>query len=215
MTKNSEWGAVAYLTHSKYGKNGVELAVNNVNVDGENTIKAVTGYSSGGIGFSEDKSRNLEILLSGSEGNWKTSKGQTASSTGNIYGIYDLSGGLGEFTAGYIEAGKYYEEFGGNLKGDSDPYKSKYEGTSNIYSDNYIQAVNAKRLGEGIWETSNTGSGSIAWNDDDARFCYISYPFFRRGGSYGDKSKAGIFAYSCNTGGSILNAGFRAILITE
>src|SRR5699024_5953484 len=29
MLKNSEWGAVAYLTHSKYGRNRTEIAINN------------------------------------------------------------------------------------------------------------------------------------------------------------------------------------------
>ncbi len=35
--KNSEWGAVAYLTYSPYGRNGNELAVNQC-----------TGYYTGG-----------------------------------------------------------------------------------------------------------------------------------------------------------------------
>ena len=29
MMKNSEWGAVAYLTHSQYGRNGFEIHINN------------------------------------------------------------------------------------------------------------------------------------------------------------------------------------------
>ncbi len=29
MLKNSEWGAVAYLTHSQYGRNGKEISINN------------------------------------------------------------------------------------------------------------------------------------------------------------------------------------------
>ena len=31
LMKNSEWGAVAYLTQSKYGRNGVEITINNKN----------------------------------------------------------------------------------------------------------------------------------------------------------------------------------------
>ena len=27
--KNSEWGAVAYLAHSQYGRNGHEITINN------------------------------------------------------------------------------------------------------------------------------------------------------------------------------------------
>ena len=60
MMKNSEWGAVAYLTHSKYGLDGKEIAIN----DNSN-------YTGGGRGEA-----------------YKTNINQ--SSTGNVYGIYYL-----------------------------------------------------------------------------------------------------------------------------
>ena len=99
LTKNSEWGAVVYLAYSKYGRNGEEVASNNVSVNNENTIYAVTGY---GVQTTkgEDTSRNLSILtMQNQEGSYSTIQGQKASTTGNIYGIYDLSGGLWEWTS--------------------------------------------------------------------------------------------------------------------
>ena len=33
LMKNSEWGAVAYLTHSKYGRNGEEITINNATLN--------------------------------------------------------------------------------------------------------------------------------------------------------------------------------------
>ena len=74
LIKNSEWGAVAYLTQSKYGRNGVDVQPNKAGV--------ITGY-----GSSKSDAYN-------------TQNGQKASTTGNIYGIYDMSGGAFEYTAG-------------------------------------------------------------------------------------------------------------------
>ena len=85
LMKNSEWGAVAYLTQSKYGRNGVEITINNKNLNNNpSTIYAVTGYSNG------------------TNNTYETSNGQLASTTGNLYGVYDMSGGVWERTAGYL-----------------------------------------------------------------------------------------------------------------
>lgn len=62
LTKNSEWGAVVYLAHSKYGRNGEEIRINNVSVNGENTIFAVTGYGASTENASEDTVRRLDTL---------------------------------------------------------------------------------------------------------------------------------------------------------
>jgi hypothetical protein len=77
MLKNSEWGAVAYLTHSKYGRNGTEVTVNS-------NSACATGFAS-------------------SSAPYNTAAGQLASSTGNIYGVFDLSGGASEFAAAYYK----------------------------------------------------------------------------------------------------------------
>ena len=61
MLKNSEWGAVAYLTESQYGRNGEEVTINN---NGD------IYYTGGGDGNA-----------------YVTNTPQ--SSTGNVYGIYD------------------------------------------------------------------------------------------------------------------------------
>ena len=48
LMKNSEWGAVAYLSHSKYGTNGVEPYVNNRNSNNSTqSVYAVTGGTTG------------------------------------------------------------------------------------------------------------------------------------------------------------------------
>ena len=76
MLKNSEWGAVAYQTESKYGRNGIEITQNT----------SYYYYTGGGSGTA-----------------YITKASQ--SSTGNVYGIYDLSGGAYDYVAGYYSGG--------------------------------------------------------------------------------------------------------------
>ena len=93
MMKNTEWGAVAYLSHSKYGI-GYEININN-----NSSFK--TGYSS-------LPSTNQQTFpgTSGDGSNYNdkynTKIGFLASTTKNISGIYDMSGGTIEYMASHM-----------------------------------------------------------------------------------------------------------------
>ena len=104
MMKNSEWGAVAYLAHSQYGRNGTKITINNVCNEKIVGASAITGYAADEINQAENII-NEEII--GDELNnsyaWYTKKGTLASTTGNMYGIYDMVGGTIEYVAGYLE----------------------------------------------------------------------------------------------------------------
>ena len=76
MMKNTEWGAVAYLAQSKYGK-GSEV-----------TINSNGSYYTGG-------GNSATSYLSN----------QDQSTTGDETGIYDMSGGAWEYVAGYLQGG--------------------------------------------------------------------------------------------------------------
>ena len=84
MIKNSEWGAVAYLSHSKYGTctDGTckEIGINN-------NSNYITGCGAV-AGSRESTTCNA----------YNTATGMLASTTGNIYGVYDMSGGAYEYT---------------------------------------------------------------------------------------------------------------------
>jgi len=60
LMKNSEWGAVVYLTHSKYGRNGVEVSINNntsyLTGGGEGTAYAIANTAQSSTG---NPSRNI------------------------------------------------------------------------------------------------------------------------------------------------------------
>jgi len=83
MMKNMEWGAVAYLSHSKYGING-EITMNNVV---KNTTTYITQTGCAASGESETTSTTCQ-------NEYDTERGMKASTTGNIYGIYDMSVGI-------------------------------------------------------------------------------------------------------------------------
>ena len=216
MTKNSEWGAVAYLTQSKYGRNGTEVTVNNVSLNEVNHVRAATGFGASSISAGTQITTWDKIENGTQAGSWTTSQGQLATTTGNIYGIYDLSGGVWERTAGFIsETTGNYVTYGGELKGEVDKYRSKYAGTSATDTENYLVSPNPIRVGEAIWETSNSGTDSNSWNGDCSFFPFSSSPFFARGGDWGYGARAGLFAFHRTTGHRYFSNGFRAVLVAE
>ena len=234
LMKNSEWGAVAYLGHSEYGLNKQEVYLNNINLN--NTTKsvyAVTGVTTGTTGASS-KTTTIENIksISGNSANsdgvylWNQKEGQKASSTGNMYGIFDLSGGTWERTAGYVANGnsnlKAYGASlaydGNTLKTTSTKYATVYphnEGTSGDIDteskNNY--AVNTKIFGDAIRETSTSGTGTSSWNADYSYFPALYYPFTDRGGNSWYTSGAGLFAFSRADGSSGYDHGFRPVVV--
>ena len=138
-------------------------------------------------------------------GNYKTNV--TMSTTGNVYGIYDMAGGAWEHVAAYVDstqggtvANNYLTsaDYGKAVYDAADKYKDVYViGKSDDRVRNY--AANADKYGDGIFETSYTsydgtsytGSG---WFQDHTRFPFSSYPFFYRGGAYDSGAHAGVFA---------------------
>ena len=137
MMKNTEWGAVAYLAESKYGRNGTEIGMNSTNY--------ITG-----------------------QGNYVTNTNQ--STTGNVYGIYDMNGTSWEYVAGVLDSklsnSSYYNFTGINSK----------------YYNAYVSYNESKKVkGDGIYETSTTGSNSTSWHQDCSYFVHSSTPVFVRG----------------------------------
>ena len=153
LMKNSEWGAVTYLSQSKYGQNGKEITINNANLDSGGTsatkaegnavasVYAVTGCTNNTTDGASTKT-TIEAI-NGTSGNtattegiytWNQKSGQNASTTGTIYGIYDMSGGAWERTSSYVannhENLKIFGESvayqGVNLKTTSTKYTTVY-----------------------------------------------------------------------------------------
>ena len=105
LMKNSEWGAVSYLSQSKYGLDGTEIVINSVYLNNTTkSIYAVTGCASSTADASA-VSTTIGALNNRTQSSvyvWTQKNGTAASSTGTIYGIYDMAGGISERTSSLI-----------------------------------------------------------------------------------------------------------------
>ena len=103
MMKNTEWGALAYLQHSNYGsRSSVRLNNNSSSITGYAAIIEPTlGYNNG----TSIDGNLIESTLINQDGintkMYNTTTGYTASTTNNISGVYDMSGGAHEYVMGY------------------------------------------------------------------------------------------------------------------
>ena len=177
MTKNVEWGAVAYLAHSKYGLNGDEIGIN-----------TNSRYKTG-IGNNGGSAYNTDV-------------GKNSSTTKNVYGIYDMSGGAYEYVAACYTG--YTNELTAN--------------TDTAYINKYIdvyESYNSPRFGDAVLETSSRSSGSTSWFSDSSYFVSSSYPVFKRGGYYNNGSNAGLFSFINGSGGSYDGNGFRPVCVVK
>ena len=184
MMKNDEWGAVAYLSKSKYGKNA------------EVDINSDSSYYTGG----------------GSGNAYVTNVGQ--STTGTVHGVYDMSGGAWEYVAAYVNNGNSnLTNYGSSLVNGDAKTKNVYsKGSSPDEDNNYC--ANSGKYGDAVYETSANGnSSSSSWYGDSSDFPYTGSPFFIRGGRYDNGTYAGVFFFDNSDGycGSILS--FRPVLV--
>ena len=105
LIKNDEWGAVAYLCYSKYGN------VPMTNGAGEYSSTGVYYYNLY-TGAGPYTNTSEERIYAYTEDHaYNTENGVLASTTGNVYGIYDMAGGAWERVAGYLDNGN--ERLGG------------------------------------------------------------------------------------------------------
>jgi hypothetical protein len=232
--KNDEWGAVTYLSTSIYGVYGT----NNVfTTDAQRKVynngfynSYVLGntahadiYSSTtrfmtGCGPVADKSDDYNATCN----QYYTTLGQQASTTGNVYGLYDGAGGAYEYVMGNRNAtsdttymatmppADYFNNypvppFGTQPNGSS---STEYYYNNDICTYQYCG-------GHALHETKavqSVSSNNQSWGSDYSNFVYSSYPWFLRGGNAGNGSLAGLFGSDYNTGNAYYNVGFRAVL---
>ena len=180
MMKNMEWGAVAYLKQSKYGLGTTDI-----------TMNSSSFYTGGGS----------------STTSYKSNTGQ--STTGNVYGIYDMSGGAWEYVMGNMvnSSGAFYSQSSGFSSAPNAKYYDKY-----TYSTDYENHGRGK-LGDATKETlSSFGNYQGGWYSDYALFVSSGNSWFVRGGSCGNSSSTGVFDFSYYNGGADSRVSARAVL---
>jgi hypothetical protein len=152
--KNSEWGAVVYLTHSIYGKNSEVW----INPYGDTSLwRLKTGYAGGSV--------NSLALTEGSAGlvQYNKGSGPNASTTGNVYGIYDMSGGAWDYTAGYVDNGNNALGVFGTTYFEDNRLKAQYEKYYDIYEPGDQEKLGGQYYGTGIdslWSETNSANAT-------------------------------------------------------
>ena len=192
MINNDQWGAIAYLAYSKYGKTS-EIANNNCE-------SYITGIGATNIndGININVCNNQENIYNGKYG-------MQSSTTGNTYGVYDMSGGSYEYVLGVasndneiIPGASGYTKF---EKIDKNNLYQKAESSKN---------TSISKLGDGIREVTN---GATAWYNDSNYVVSEKWPWFIRGGSNKDKESAGIFNSSYSSGSKSEEYSTRVVIL--
>ena len=177
MSKNNEWGAVAYLTQSIYGRCTSSTTCSEVGIN--NNSSYITGY-----GTAAGSSSSI------TNGAYNTTLGKEASTTGTIYGIYDMSGGTFEYVMGV-----YSNTI--SSSGFSSLPDTKY----------YNNYTETSYIGHALTETHG-------WYSDSAASVNSSYPWIIRSGNYDNSTLAGVFFF-INDDGSFSNYSSRLVISNE
>ena len=232
MVNNNDWGAAVYLSASKYGAgyNGVkinsrvdlndnpdyistddiisyvgDLAVNSTGCGPLSDSGEVGTYDDGGVlGTQSACSKdNLQRAYNGI-------LGQLASTTNNVYGIYDMFGGGLEYVAA-------------SYSGDMNVLKSSsYIGFSRSAYPPYVNIYNFSNFndctyqtcgGQALYETNLSDSdGYNQWNGNRSSFVRPSAPWFMRSGVPSDALNAGLFSTYIFGGNTVEGHAFRVAL---
>ncbi|MDO4369652.1 MAG: hypothetical protein Q4C29_03865, partial [bacterium] len=199
MIKNMEWGAVAYLSHSKYGtcSNG---ACNEVELNSyHNNSSYKTGCGNNSRYYTCDE--------------YDTTSGKLSSTTRNIYGIYDMSGGAYEVVmgdtanadaTGMLTGGKNPSETTGTSGFTGYAFRGlitlKYDFPNKRYYDKYSYGTSnieytRGKLGDATKEMSPSriDSSYTSWYSTTASFPESYDSWFSRGYN-------GLFAFMSSSG---------------
>ena len=162
-------------------------------------------------------------VLSGSD----TGEGTKSSTTGNIYGIYDMGGCLADYTASYINAvgngnlttyGKSFANGTSTYLATAYPYQTD---SSITYPTDYKDFNSAypgfgKIFGDALWETSSgTGSGKAWFGQTLEEDGNASEVFFPRGGYWTTTDYVGLCGLSDYSGVAITFMGSTQCLVAE
>jgi len=180
MSKNSEWGAVAYLSQSKYGKYGNDAYAG---ASKEVMLNNCTFFYTGIGANPDDDSDSPENCTTNT---YETTMGKAASTTGNITGVYDMAGGSEEAVMAV-----YNKTSRGDGFTDATWPEEKYY--DNYTTSDISTTCNGKVCyGHALSETSG-------WYNDYGDYV-TEYPWISRGGFYIPAPDVGIFFYESVSG---------------
>ena len=199
MMKNTEWGAVAILSQSKYGVYNPQSSTGETQGVGDSTKKVWNNpygcrygarTQTGCVGNSSDAYTDWNSSITPSNvigynkiDTTKSLNGTKGSTTGTVYGVYDMAGGSLEYVAGVLKGSSNELEYA----------KSKFDISNQTRADEVTEENFAKKyLDLYNYRTSRTdyshyiiGDATVetkGWNGDKSSyFMYSTSPVFTRG----------------------------------
>ena len=204
MLTNISWGAIAYLSKSQYGAHTTEVWNN-----------SYIGYRSGCSGPNPDAD-SQDVCVE-----YDTFNGVKASTTHNIYGVYDMAGGtynrvMGNYNnlirhSGFISSEevaaietkyitRYYTRPEEMLDGIGMTYNSMVFGDA-FFEISYNAAINNG--------TNPIGSTSSSWYSDFSYISDINFPWVARGGDWRYDTTGGVFNFHRDSGYPAPHISFR------
>ena len=203
--KNTEWVACAYLSKSVYGKNGEVW--NNPYYNNDTNCSPITGLCGNETNGKDNATTNMSNTVKYNE-----IGGGNASTTGNVYGIYDMAGGAWEYVAGIYTAGASNDDRSKLWDNNNSKYVDQYTKSTGEQSNYY---GNTDKYGDAVYETSSSGYGDTgSWDSNYSDFPNSSNPVFNRGGRAYNGSIAGVFAFGYYTGNANTDNSFRPVVLS-
>ena len=223
MMKNMEWGAVAYLSASKYGLHNSEgkchRGSSNYNVDTMCSIFTNPYYDNGTNKTTKtgcSGTRNYQATQTTCQAWNDSTYGGLSSTSGTFYGIYDMSGGSQEYLMGNVNTqSQTYTYYNPSNNGPSltteevNRYVTLYYNTTG--EKQTASAYANGLLGDATKEVLSS-TATQSWYGDTATFPRTSYPFLLRGGYYQSGSYGGIFAFDSGNATAGDTRTFRVVL---
>ena len=209
LINNIEWGAVTYLTNSNYGRCSGGVCT-------EVTINNCSTYVTGIGGDSVDEGQSSTTCTTDAN-KYNGEKGLLASTTGNIYGVYDMHGGATENVMGNISSNNYgdtnFSDTWFNNTANKKYITLYYANTSdNEYCEDQT-AYNVGKLGDATSEVVLTsGYSGTGWYMSKMNFPCFTDVWFARGSIFHYQTGS-IFSFSGDIGNASSASTSRAVLV--
>ncbi len=209
MATNLEWGAIYYLTLSSYGANTNEVYINN----NQNYITGCAG----------DTASASTSTLATCKNPYDSEIGVKASTTWNITGVYDMSGGSWERTMAVYNNLLASSGFGAEEYNKiANTHITKYTTPTSNLLNSVGMDYDATVYGDGVYETSNganrydgtawSGTDRGGWSTKHSYLPHASLPWFNRGASFYYTSFAGLGSFSSAYSGPHSGFSFRPVV---
>ena len=206
LMTNYEWGAVTFLSNSEYG--AAEEVWNN----------SYNGYLTGCSGSNVD-AVSEDVCVP-----FDTENGQKASTTHNIYGVYDMSGGAWDYLMSnynnLIQASGFNDN---DLSLIHSKYITRYVTSENNILNGIGMDYDLNVYGDAVYETSQDafrhdglygkGNERASWYNDWSYLPRVNVPWFARGGHFSHPKSSGLFAFSSGSGEEDATFTFRPVLV--